>query len=114
MPEGSSGEKTEQPTPKKIRDARKKGQVARSQEVVTTASLFSVILYLWLMWNINFEKLSEFFDTVTTLTSGDLTSNTNRALYVCAILCISIVIPVLGVVILAGIFSNYFQFGALF
>lgn len=27
-----SGEKTEQPTAKKLRDARKKGQVAKSQE----------------------------------------------------------------------------------
>jgi type III secretion protein U len=36
---GSGGEKTEQPTPKRLRDSRKKGQVARSQEVVTTASL---------------------------------------------------------------------------
>ena len=37
MSEG--GEKTELPSPKKVRDARAKGQVARSQEVVTTVSL---------------------------------------------------------------------------
>lgn len=34
-----SGEKTEQPTPKKLRDARKKGQVAKSQDL-TNAFLF--------------------------------------------------------------------------
>lgn len=40
MPEDSSGgEKTEEPTPKKIRDARMEGQVAFSQEVQTAALL---------------------------------------------------------------------------
>lgn len=37
-----SGEKTEQPTPKKIRDARKKGQVAKSKEVVSTALIVAL------------------------------------------------------------------------
>lgn len=32
----SSGEKTEQPTDKKLRDARERGQVAKSQDVTTT------------------------------------------------------------------------------
>jgi type III secretion protein U len=38
-------EKTEQPTPKRLRDARKKGQVANSKDVTSTALLwlFSVI-----------------------------------------------------------------------
>ncbi|WP_020408618.1 type III secretion system export apparatus subunit SctU [Hahella ganghwensis] len=35
-------EKTEKPTPKKIRDARKKGQVAHSKELVSTAMLVTI------------------------------------------------------------------------
>ena len=38
-----SGEKTEQPTPKKLRDARKKGQVAKSREVVSSALILSLV-----------------------------------------------------------------------
>ena len=38
-----SGEKTEQPTPKKLSDARKKGQVAKSREVVSSALILSLI-----------------------------------------------------------------------
>ena len=38
-----SGEKTEQPTPKKLLDARKKGQVAKSREVVSSALILSLI-----------------------------------------------------------------------
>jgi len=37
------GDKTEQPTPKKLEDARKKGDVAKSKEVTST-----VVLILWL------------------------------------------------------------------
>ena len=39
----SSGEKTEMPTPKKLRDARQKGQVCTSKDVVSTAIL--VVLF---------------------------------------------------------------------
>ena len=35
----SSGEKTEMPTPKKLRDARQKGQVCTSKDIVSTALL---------------------------------------------------------------------------
>ena len=47
---GSSGEKTEQPTPKKIRDARNKGQVAKSQDVsaaALTVTCFAIITLLF-------------------------------------------------------------------
>ena len=44
----SAGEKTELPTPKKLRDARQKGQVCTSKDIVSTAIL--VILFALLAW----------------------------------------------------------------
>ena len=44
----SSGEKTEMPTPKKLRDARQKGQVCTSKDIVSTAIL--VVLFALLGW----------------------------------------------------------------
>ena len=44
----SSGEKTEMPTPKKLRDARQKGQVCTSKDIVSTAIL--VVLFAVLGW----------------------------------------------------------------
>ncbi|GLX89411.1 type III secretion system export apparatus subunit SctU [Pseudomonas weihenstephanensis] len=38
-----SGEKTEQPTAKKLRDARDKGQVVKSKEVVSTALILALV-----------------------------------------------------------------------
>ena len=51
--EGQDGEKTEEPTAKKLEDARKKGQVMRSTEVVTAATLLVFFLmlkvFLWVL-----------------------------------------------------------------
>lgn len=42
----SGGEKTEQPTPKKRRDAREKGQVAQSKELTSLSSLVTIVAFL--------------------------------------------------------------------
>ena len=44
----SAGEKTEMPTPKKLRDARQKGQVCTSKDITSTAIL--VVLFAVLAW----------------------------------------------------------------
>ena len=44
----SAGEKTELPTPKKLRDAREKGQVCTSKDITSTAIL--VVLFAVLAW----------------------------------------------------------------
>lgn len=111
---GESGEKTELPTPKKERDARQKGQVARSQEVVTTASLFAVIVYIWATWDYTFTKLVGIFDQVAVLVYGNLRTNTQVALDIVYGDSVAILAPILIVTILAGIAANYFQFGSIF
>ena len=42
---GSSSDKTEPPTPKRLRDARKKGQVAKSKEVVSASIIVSLLFF---------------------------------------------------------------------
>jgi type III secretory pathway component EscU len=46
-----SGEKTEMPTPKKLRDARKKGQVSKSTDVVSTSLLTVLYIYIGVGWS---------------------------------------------------------------
>ena len=45
MSDDSSSSKTEQPTPKKLKDARKKGQVATSKEVTASAVILAAVVY---------------------------------------------------------------------
>ena len=59
MAEHESGqEKTEQPTPKRLREARKKGQVARSRELNTMLSLLAGAVGLLFLGDTIFTKLS--------------------------------------------------------
>ncbi len=44
--EGPGGEKTEEPTAKKLNDARKEGQVAKSKEIANTTGLLTLFLIL--------------------------------------------------------------------
>lgn len=111
---GSSGEKTELPTPKRERDARKKGQVARSQEVVTTVSLLATVGYIWATWSLTNARLIDLFDQVARLATGDFRSNAMSGILLAFWDASIILLPILGVVILAGIAANYFQIGSLF
>ena len=43
-----SGEKTEQPTAKRLRDARRRGQVSRSQDLTSAVLFIGAMLVLWL------------------------------------------------------------------
>jgi len=110
----SSGEKTELPTPKKERDAREKGQVAKSQEVVMTVSLFAVIGYMWATWGSTNERLSGLFGQMAMLATGNFQANVMGAITIVATDAVMILLPILGVAIVAGVAANYFQVGALF
>ncbi|WP_341367293.1 type III secretion system export apparatus subunit SctU [Yoonia sp. BS5-3] len=114
MSNNSTGEKTEQPTPKKERDARKKGQVARSQEVVTTASLMTAIAYLWFMWGAIFDRLVAAIDQITALYTVDFQTAAFLGMAIVFNEGVAIIAPLLVVVIVAGIFANYLQFGTIF
>ncbi len=75
----SAGEKTEMPTQKKLRDAREKGQVCSSKDIVSTAEL--VVLFCLCAWMgstliDDFNALADFVsrrmseDPITTVTGG--------------------------------------------
>ncbi len=45
------GEKTEEATPKKLEDARKKGQVWQSKEIVSAATMLGAYIYFFVAWD---------------------------------------------------------------
>ncbi len=114
MSGNSTGEKTEQPTPKKERDARQKGQVARSQEVVTTASLMSAIAYLWFTWDVTFNRLISAMDQIAALQSVAFETAAFLGMAIVFDEAVAILVPLIVIVIAADIFANYLQFGTIF
>ena len=60
--DANGAEKTEEPTAKKLDDARKEGQVAKSQEVATAFSLLALFIILRLFYAVmgaNFHMIFE-------------------------------------------------------
>ena len=112
-----AGEKTEKATPKKRQDARKKGQVLKSQDV--TAAFLLLIMFVFLffaapsMLNGIFGFLTQAFqrnmliDTLTAETVMEMYFETIKEMAM-------VVLPIMVVAMVAGIGANYLQFGLLF
>ncbi|WP_020560409.1 EscU/YscU/HrcU family type III secretion system export apparatus switch protein [Thiofilum flexile] len=112
MSDSSSGEKTEDATPKKLRDARKRGQVARSKDIPSAVILLAVILYFTLSWNLILQNTKELFNIIMLLPGYDF----NQALGISlkAItdkILIDIILPFSLIITLAAIIGNIAQFG---
>ena len=58
------GDKTERPTPKRLQDARKKGDVAKSKDVSSTAVLFAWLLVGLMLAGTVFDNFAGLFDEV--------------------------------------------------
>ena len=115
--QGGGGEKTEKATPKKRRDARKKGQVLKSAEVntaVLTVSMFIVLFAVggWMVGNLS-GLLTYFLGNIGAarepLTDADITMNITRAIWE----FLWILLPIMAVALVMGILANVAQIGFL-
>ncbi|WP_457561318.1 flagellar biosynthesis protein FlhB [Caminibacter sp.] len=108
-------EKTEEPTPKKLEDARKEGNIAKSQEVsgFTVLLVGSVVLIFYLKY-VTF-YLEDFFRYYSSFIGVELTKNVIFGIILKTTEYIFILLaPILIALILAGIIGNVMQFGFLF
>lgn len=111
-----SGEKTEDATPKKREEARKKGQIARSVEVNSVLVLFAVFTGFKLYGPYVYEQASLFLQTwFVNLTLQDITIETTYRLFLaCTLIFAKIMLPIMGTALLMGLAANYMQVGFLF
>lgn len=109
-----SGEKTEEPTPKKLRDARKKGQVAKSKEVSGTFGFIAVLATIWAMSDRLFESIQEMLLFPTMVYNEDF--NFAFKVVTTGILddFIMLLLPLVLVAMVSSILGNVMQFGLLF
>lgn len=111
------GEKTEEPTAKKLRDARKKGNVANSKDM-TTAFLFITAFSLLIATGSSMtESLKDFMHQYFTwaVTKPDMSANAYNNLAVDAIfMLLQLVAPIMGGIFIVSLLISYVQVGALF
>lgn len=109
-------EKSEEPTPKKLRDARMKGQVAKSQDINAAflfITAFSVLIAIGGGLTANLKVLmKEYFEKIS---SPDLTADAYNTLGVDVLFrLLGFVMPILIANFIVAVFVNYFQVGSLF
>ncbi len=109
------GEKTEKPTPKKLTDARKKGQVAKSQDLPAALTfVVSMALTVSLSGYI-FQNLSNFFLYIfRNATQIDITHDAFSLAMQCGYVIFLSSIPIVAGVAFTGAVTNFIMVGPLF
>jgi len=116
MAESQAQEKTEQPTPKRLQDARIKGQVPRSKELNTVSSLLAAGLGMLffgqriieeinqlLVENLSFGREAAFADSFIVSRLGET-----------AVASVTMLLPLFGLLILATLLSPFSMGGWVF
>ena len=107
----SSSEKTEQPTAKKLRDLRKKGQVPASKEVVSAALVVGMVIYFYFSWPTIYDTAKAILllpvDAATTPFSTAVSHLYDLLLSV----TLKVLLPFIGIVVFVTILANILQNG---
>ncbi|MGM8211738.1 flagellar biosynthesis protein FlhB [Virgibacillus sp. W0430] len=111
-----AGEKTEKATPKKRQDERKKGKVAKSQDVNTSILLlFSFIVLAILGSFMKASMLSLYEYTFTEYIHWEITTNTVMQVFKEVMIQLTIIVaPIMIAALIAGLTANIMQVGILF
>ncbi len=108
-------EKTEEPTSKKIEDARKEGNVAKSQDVVGVITLIVGVIVIIFYMKFLFYKVMDFYVYYLSFISHEFSIADLISLVIKSILEVFILlIPLMAAIMLAGVLGNIAQFGFLF
>ncbi len=111
----AGGEKTEEPTAKKRADARKKGQVGRSQELNTAFVLLVGFFTLKLLWDSIYLSIASYTTYVfTNLNQSVDTENIIHIFIGIIVVLAKTAFPVMFAIMLIGLAINFFQVGLTF
>lgn len=109
------GEKTEKASPKKLRDAKKKGQVAKSQDL---PSAFTFIASIWIVLSMShflYEKMGGFIiSTFNQISQGNLDTAIAALMYQANEVIFYCSIPALALVSIIGMVITFLSVGPVF
>ncbi|GHT82047.1 EscU/YscU/HrcU family type III secretion system export apparatus switch protein [Betaproteobacteria bacterium] len=107
-------EKTEQPTAKRLRDAREKGQIARSQEIPSAAVVLALIAYMAIRAPDIFRQISDVTLLAFSVVGDSWEVGLSRLVPALLYTALNILAPLVVLVIIASLASNLAQIGFLF
>jgi type III secretion protein U len=114
MSTDDKSQKTEKPTNKKLTDARKKGQVSKSKDIVSTLSLAAVLLLIWLSWNSMTVMIEELIIHSISAANVPFEQALSQMLDHALLVLFLVVLPIIGISFIAGVIGNIVQVGFLF
>src|SRR5687767_8195885 len=103
MADGGTGEKTEEPTPERLRKLRKEGNVAKSQDVTAGGKFLGVFVCLALLMPFISEQSIEIFHLAILAMRDDGGGATTQLLYEGMWTMMLCVVPVLGIELVLAI-----------
>lgn len=107
-------QKTEQPTPQKLRKTKEQGQVAKSKDVTAFVTTLTLTLFIMIGFSSAWEHIMAF--TSESLASGNIDLNVifaNRV-HLAINLLMVVILPILGVALISAILANIGQIGFIF
>lgn len=108
------GEKTEEPTPKKREDARRKGTVAKSQELNTAFVLLIGFLIVRILWEYIYGNIAEYTVYLYSHLSQSMSTEGISELFIgIMILLAKTVLPIMFAILIVGLAINVFQVGLM-
>jgi type III secretion protein U len=107
-------EKTEQPTAKKLREAREKGQVAKSKDFTQTALIVALFAYIISAGRMLVESFSSLMLAPMAFINTDFRAAIGMLLEAMLLETAALLLPFIGIVLIVGIFSETLQTGLLF
>ncbi|MEJ2641144.1 MAG: flagellar biosynthesis protein FlhB [Desulfosarcinaceae bacterium] len=115
MAEGQDQEKTEEPTPKKRSDAREKGQVPNSRELTSVVILLTALGIFFFGGNWMLGRLTEFMQITFSRAGSFEFKISTMSSYCWSVFTsgITVLAPVMGALMFAGIVGNVSQNGFL-
>ena len=107
-------DKTEQPTPKRLRESREKGDVCKSQDVPSALTVLALSVYIVVMGGHLLESLLAMMELPMKLLSTPYAEAAPRAAEATFHVAVSIVAPLVGLVMAGALVANLGQVGILF
>ena len=114
MAKQKSADQTEKPTPKRLKDARKDGDVAKSKELTATAGVLCWFLLSWLALGYAWQRLAALITQVLAAV-GDVGHGPLPALWIPAVRTLVLVCtPLLLAAAATGLVVEFLQVGGIF
>jgi type III secretion protein U len=109
------GEKTEKATPKKLRDARKKGQIAKSQDLPSVFTFLASVSVVLVTSQVMYHELGKFMmNTFANINNHNLGTTITNSFFEAISVIFTVSIPSLFFVSLVGVLITFLTVGPVF